>query len=153
MLPFYPKTRQASLRQVFLFAMVCLTVALPAAGALAAEETEGKEPEQKTRLIDRPAFDRITLDEANQNAVFEVSLLDLPNHQLPDPFPRSGVFDLRRLSDPSVPYQVPWTSIRKIDLYEQMLLDEAMQLTRAKNSWKPTSTSPFSTPIIPGFRD
>ncbi|MBL9163858.1 MAG: hypothetical protein JNL18_14095 [Planctomycetaceae bacterium] len=80
-------------------------------------------------LLERSPFDRITLDAANQNAVIETVVLDLPNRQLPNPLPTTGSLDIRRLSHPSIPYTVQWAAITKVELFEQMLLAEAERLT------------------------
>jgi hypothetical protein len=89
-------------------------------------------PAQPERLLDREPFDRITLNAENGHAQIETVLLDLPNRTVPDPFPTEGLLDIRRLRHPSIPYEVDWTSIEKIELYEQMLLQEAERLTATK---------------------
>ena len=35
------------------------------------------------RLVDRPPFDQVKLDEANHNAILQVEPLDLPNRRMP----------------------------------------------------------------------
>jgi tetratricopeptide (TPR) repeat protein len=81
------------------------------------------------RLLDRTPFDRIVLNAENQNAIIETVLLDLPDRQLPSPLPREGSLELHMLSQPSIPYALAWASIARIELYEQILLDEAKRLT------------------------
>jgi hypothetical protein len=83
------------------------------------------------QLIDRTPFDRVTLNAANGNAVIETVLLDLPEHKVPDPLPTSGSFQLRQISQPSVAYAVEWQDVAKIELYEQLLMEEALRLTSA----------------------
>lgn len=83
------------------------------------------------RLIERPPFDRVTLDAANGNTVIETVLLDLPERRLPDPLPNSGTLTLHQLSNPSIPYEVQWSAVAKIELFEQMLLAEGTRLTAA----------------------
>jgi hypothetical protein len=80
-------------------------------------------------LLERSPFDRITLDEANQNAVIETVILDLPERKVPNPLPTTGSLMIRRLSHPTIPYTVQWASITKVELFEQMLLAEAERLT------------------------
>ncbi|HMP07944.1 MAG TPA: hypothetical protein PJ982_16460, partial [Lacipirellulaceae bacterium] len=80
------------------------------------------------RLLDRTPFDRITLNADNDHAVLEVVLLDLDPRQAPDPLPSSGTLEIRLLSQPSAPYTVAWSAIARVELYEQMLLDEAQRL-------------------------
>jgi hypothetical protein len=86
------------------------------------------------RLIDRSPFDRITLDAANNGAVIEALLLELPERRVPDPLPREGKLALRQVSQPSIPYEVAWAAVAKIELYESMLLDEARRLVTAGQS-------------------
>ncbi len=81
------------------------------------------------RLLDRPAFDRVTLNAANGGAIIETVLLDLPDREVPDPLPQTGSLELYQLSQPSFPYAVSWADVAKIELYEQMLLAEAKRLT------------------------
>lgn len=80
-------------------------------------------------LLERSPFDRITLNEVNQNAVIETVILDIPDRKVPDPLPMTGALEMRRLSHPTIPYTVQWESITKIELFEQMLLEEAKRLT------------------------
>ncbi|MGI9430221.1 MAG: ABC transporter substrate-binding protein [Bythopirellula sp.] len=94
---------------------------------------EQAEPARRTRLLDQPPFDRITLTDALGKQTIDTQLLDLPNRRLPDPLPRDGSIQLRRLSDPSVLYNLTWSSIARIELYEQLLLQEASRLVAAKN--------------------
>ena len=82
----------------------------------------------ETPLIDQLPFDRIVLNEANGNVAIDVQLLDLPNRQVPNPFPENGSLELRRLSDPSTIYSVTWSDIGKIQLYEYLILEEAERL-------------------------
>lgn len=97
----------------------------------AVAETAAEAPELPLRLLDRDPFDRITLDAANASAVIETVLLDMPDRRVPDSLPTEGSLKLRRLSHPSIPYEVDWSAIDKIELYEQMLLAEAERLTAA----------------------
>lgn len=80
--------------------------------------------------IDRPPFDRLILNAANNNAKVDVVLLELPKRQLPNPLPESGTLDVKRLSQPSTTYQVLWSTIERVELYEHMVLDEAVELSR-----------------------
>lgn len=89
--------------------------------------------EKPTRLLDRQPFDRITLNAANGGELIDTLLLEFPNRRVPNPLPTSGNLELRRLSEPSVLYNLPWSSIAKIELYEQLLLNEAISLVKARN--------------------
>ena len=81
------------------------------------------------RLIEQLPFDRITLDDKNDNVVLEVQTLDLPDRLVPDPFPKKGKLTLRLLDNLDEEYEVQWYSIAKVETFEQMVLDEAKQLT------------------------
>ncbi len=85
-------------------------------------------------LIDRQPFDRVTLNAANEGAVLDTVLLDLPSRQVPDPLPTSGKLELRQLDNPSVAYTVDWSAIEKVTLYEALILEEAERLANAGNS-------------------
>ena len=102
--------------------LLFLAIALPAT----AEEAP-------TRLLDLQPFDRITLNAANGNEKIDALLLDLPNRAVPKPFPTEGSLELRRRSEPSVLYTLPWSSIGRVELYEQLLLAESISLTKAKD--------------------
>jgi tetratricopeptide (TPR) repeat protein len=126
---------------LWLLLIACATTARPpaqaqeAAAEVADSEAAGNESannesvEIAVPLLERPPFDRLTLNGANQNAVIETVIIDFPNRQVPDPFPASGSLDIRRLSHPSIPYQVQWSAIAKVELFEQMLLAEGERLT------------------------
>lgn len=105
-------------------------------------------------LLERSPFDRITLDASNDNAVIETVLLEFPNRRLPNPIPTSGTLEIRRLSHPSIPYAVQWSGIAKIELFEQMLLAEAEQLTAAGKFSEAFNYLAFLTtnyPSLPGL--
>jgi len=83
------------------------------------------------RLIDRLPFDRITLDDKNENAVLDVQTLDLPGRLVPDPFPKTGKLTVKLLDNLDETYEVQWYSIAKVETFEQMILDEAKGLVGA----------------------
>lgn len=90
-------------------------------------------------VIDRLPFDRVTLNTANDNLAIDVQLLNLPERTVPTPLPTDGSLSLRRLSDPSNLYDVSWTDISKIELYEQLILNEARDLitgNRLKDAYR-----------------
>lgn len=84
--------------------------------------------EDETRLIDKKPFDRIVLNAANKSQVLDVSPLDLPNREVPSPFP-GGKLQVRLLNRPAQLYDVQWSDIAEIQLYEDMLIAEANELT------------------------
>ena len=82
------------------------------------------------RLVDRPPFDQVILDEANDNAVIDVAPLDFPGRR--PPAQPSGKLKVEWLNKPGEPIEIPWQNISRIRLYEEMLLEEARRLTAAK---------------------
>jgi len=88
------------------------------------------EDEGEVRLLDRQAFDRITLNAANQHAKIDVQLLEFPDRKVPDPLPESGTLEVRRLSEPSVVYSLNWSAVAKIQQFEDLLLEEAENLVK-----------------------
>ncbi len=107
----------------------CLLVAtvLGQTSHLAAQE------ESPTRLLDLQPFDRITLKASHNREIIDTLLLELPGRKLPAPYPDAGKLELKRVSEPSVLYSVPWKAIEKIEFYEHLLLAKAGELTAQKN--------------------
>lgn len=95
------------------------------AGQLVRAQEEAAQP-----IVDRTPFDRVTLNAANQNAVIDAQLLELPDRKVPEPLPTSGQLQLRRLNDPSTLYEIAWSDIAKVELYEQLVLAEAVDYLR-----------------------
>lgn len=78
-------------------------------------------------LYEQEPFDRITLNAANEGAVLEVEPLDLPDRRVPEKPKPGDKLRVRLLSRPGVEYEVPWQSIEKVELFEQMVLAEAVR--------------------------
>jgi len=76
-------------------------------------------------LYEEEPFDRITLNATNQNAVLDVRRLTLPDGVVPDPLPKSGNLVVELLDRPGRTYQIPWFTIVKVELFEQMVLADA----------------------------
>ena len=103
-------------------------------GMLATQSpSHAQTPPKQQRLLDRQAFDRITLTPASGGDVIDTLLLDLPGRRVPNPLPSEGALELRRLSEPSVLYKVPWNSVARVEFFEGMLLQEALTLAKAKD--------------------
>ncbi len=83
-------------------------------------------------LFEQEPFDRITLDKANENAVLTVKPLDLPERKVPDPLPQSGKLIIRLVEQPDTAYELLWRSVEKVELFEQVVLEEARKLAQAK---------------------
>ncbi|NOZ40948.1 MAG: hypothetical protein GXP24_12090 [Planctomycetes bacterium] len=114
-------------------AIAFFTLSVSDLPSMAADPSPESATEPLARLLDQQPFDRVTLNAANGNEVIDTLLLDLPNRSVPNPLPADGSLELRRLSEPSVLYTVPWNSIARIELYEQLLLAEAIKLATAKS--------------------
>ncbi len=82
-------------------------------------------------LYEQDPFDQVTLDENNRNAVLKVLPLDLPNRQVPEKHAPGDVLVIRIADQPEKKFEVAWDSIKKVVLFEQMLLDKAGELDRA----------------------
>jgi ABC-type transport system substrate-binding protein len=81
-------------------------------------------------MIDRAPFDRIALDDKEQS-LWEVELLDLPNRKVPEQPRASSKLRVRLLSRPGEEFDVKWGDIERVELYEQLVLQEAAQLVAA----------------------
>jgi tetratricopeptide (TPR) repeat protein len=108
------------------------------------------------RLLDRPPFDRITLDAANQGVVIDVLPLDLSGRRVPQPLPTQGALKLRRMVDPSLEYSLSWESIARIELYEQLLLAEVEELLKVEEmggAFEVLSLLHKNYPSLPGLQE
>ena len=100
-----------------------LAVALSQRSGLGQESAPG-------RLMDQPPYDILSLDKASESKVYKVYPVQLPGRRIPEkPKPTEK---LRvRLVDTGEEYDVAWQHIEKLELYEQMVLEEVRQLTSA----------------------
>ena len=101
-------------------------MALAAALLALAGFTSAQEP-LKQRIIDRPPFDRLTLDKMNENKVLIIRPLALPGRRLPDKPKPTDKLRIQVLDD-AQEYEVQWQNVERLELYEQMVLAEAAQL-------------------------
>lgn len=81
------------------------------------------------RLLDQRPFDQIVLNAANGNSALSVFPLEFPNRVVPYPFP-GGKLQVRLLDRPAQLFDVQWSDIAEIRLFEAMLLEEATRLTK-----------------------
>ena len=108
------------------------TAAQPEETAAQAEETVEPPAEEFEDLLDRDPFDRITLDESNEGQVIEVLPIDFPERKIPESRRPSQKIRVRLLEAPESEFEVAWHNIEKIELYEQLVLEQAQRLARAK---------------------
>jgi len=87
------------------------------------------EPAKEIPLLEREPFDRVTLDAANKNAVLEVFPLPFPGRRKPS-YPGGPNLTVRLLEDERE-YEVRGQNIARIDLFEELLLQEAERLRDA----------------------
>ncbi len=100
---------------------VCLAAWLAGVGPASAAEP----------LYQLDPYDQITLDKDNDNAVLKVRTLDLPDRLVPkQPAPEEKL-KVRLLDQPDKEFEVQWKAIVKVELFEQMVLNEANQLVKA----------------------
>jgi tetratricopeptide (TPR) repeat protein len=85
---------------------------------------------QQPRLLDRPPFDRVILNEANDNALLDVKPLDLPQRPLTT-LPTEGKLTLQLLDRPLESFEVDWADVARVLIHEQILLEEARRLATA----------------------
>jgi tetratricopeptide (TPR) repeat protein len=89
-----------------------------------------QEPSPKERLFDRTPFDQITLKEGGKP--LEVMPLKLPQRPL-TAVPAEGALIVRLLDRPTEEFEVSWSNVARVRIFEELLLDEAKRLTAARN--------------------
>ena len=88
----------------------------------------------QTPLYEQRPFDRVTLDEMNDNLVLDVLPLndEFPDRKLPEKLPTSGKLIVEPINEPGTEYECYWRSIAKIELFEQLILNEVNGLVKQK---------------------
>ncbi len=79
-------------------------------------------------LYEQDPFDQITLDQANGNAVLKVKPLDLTARRVPAKPDAAGKLVIRLVDRPEKKYEVAWGAIKRVELFEDMLLAKANEL-------------------------
>ncbi len=77
---------------------------------------------------EREAFDRLTFNDANENAVLEVLPLELPGGVVPESPPAGEWLRFRLVDRPQHLFETPWTALVKVERYPDLLLQEAQAL-------------------------
>ncbi len=83
----------------------------------------GSAQEPVVRLMDQAPYDVLTLDRANDNKIFKVAPLRLPNRRVPENPKRTDKLRVKLLEDEQE-YDVAWANIAKLELYEQLVVAE-----------------------------
>jgi Flp pilus assembly protein TadD len=108
-----------------------LQIALPLTLCLAAWMAGIGPASAAEPLYQLDPYDQITLNKDNDDAVLKVRTLDLPDRQVPkQPDPQEKL-KVRLLDQPDKEFEVQWKAIVKVELFEQMVLNEASQLVKA----------------------
>lgn len=85
---------------------------------------------QQPRLFEAEPYDLVKLDDANEGAELKVRPIQFPNRRLPaKPKPSEKV--RVKLLDDARDFDIAWQNIKRIDLFENMVLQEAVKLASA----------------------
>ncbi len=93
---------------------------------LIASAAPAQKPDQES-LFDRRPFDQITLKDRK---VIEVMTLELPQRPLVN-VPAEGSLTVRLLDRPTEEFEVSWSDVARVRIFEELLLDEARRLAAA----------------------
>lgn len=85
-------------------------------------------PPSKQNILDRTPYDLITLNQANGGAKLEVLPLKLPQRPLVN-VPREGKLKVRLVDRPTEGFEVAWSNIERVLVFEQVLMTEAQRLS------------------------
>jgi tetratricopeptide (TPR) repeat protein len=107
--------------------VIAFTNCMAAARVGAAEETA---PPVAVRIIDRPPFDQLLLKGTAGHEPVNVEPLQLPQRPLVT-VPVEGTLRVRVLDRPGEEFQVNWSDVAGVRVYEELLLAEARRLSEA----------------------
>lgn len=82
-------------------------------------------------LLEEEPFDRITLNEQNDNAVLRIEPLPQSVRRRVSSLRPSDKLTVRLLDQPEKVYEIQWHSVAKLELFEQIVLAEASRLVGA----------------------
>jgi ABC-type transport system substrate-binding protein len=83
-------------------------------------------------LYDQEPYDEVTLDAANSNEVVKIQPLKTLNRQPPPRGNPTEKLVVRTVKEPDKEYAILWKSITKVELFEQLVLNKAMELVGDK---------------------
>src|SRR5687768_6913708 len=109
--------------------VIALTICIAFADVRAAEETS---PPVAVRIIDRLPFDQLILKGAGGREPLDVEPLTLPQRPLVA-VPVEGTIRVHLLDRPGEEFQVNWSDVAAVRVYEELLLAEAKRLTEASD--------------------
>lgn len=120
-------------RRLALAAAVVGALAAWHAGARpAACQEESTDADAGVPLFEREPYDEIVLDDEAKTVV-QVMPLDLPDRRVPDKdsLKKTDKLVAKKLDDPTEEYEILWKDIAEVRLFEQMVLQQAVDLVRA----------------------
>src|SRR6266404_9312612 len=79
------------------------------------------------RLMDQPPFDILTLDKTNDSKVYKIYPVRLPGRKIPEKPKPTDKIRVKLLEDEQE-YDIAWSHISKLELYEQMIVAEIQKL-------------------------
>jgi tetratricopeptide (TPR) repeat protein len=120
---FYTLTCQARLWTVYSAASFLLCF-VP--GAIYSAENPA--PASASRIVDRDAFDQLILKRGDGQSTLEVWPLELPRRPLAA-VPSEGAIRVRLVDRPGEEFEVSWSEVASVRVYEELLLAEAQRLT------------------------
>lgn len=100
----------------------------PGAPAPADAQAKPAAPAKKIPLYDREPFDLVTLDEENKNAQLEVFPIEVPGGRRPFAPSADTRLTIRLLDNEDEEYEILGRSIRKVELFEELLVNEGNRL-------------------------
>ncbi|HYW81019.1 MAG TPA: ABC transporter substrate-binding protein, partial [Thermoguttaceae bacterium] len=150
--PFHPLT---SLVRNLIGLLAIGLCAMGACGAVSVVATAADAPAaDELPLYEQTPYDQITLDAANKSEVLKVQRIDFPGRQVPPPESRTGKLTVHFLDDSATEYVVYWRSIKKVELFEQLILTRANELAEARQFEEAYDYFDFlhnSYPNLPGL--
>jgi tetratricopeptide (TPR) repeat protein len=87
-------------------------------------------PAVKQKLLERRPFDVVILTKAAGGSTLEVQTISLPQRPLTT-LPKSGLLKVRVLDRPTEDFEIGWTSVAQVKVYEQQLMEEGLRLSAA----------------------
>jgi tetratricopeptide (TPR) repeat protein len=107
---------------------IVLSIGILPVAVLAAEDAS---PAAAVRIIDRTPFDQLILKRGSGGESLDVEPLTLPQRPLAA-VPVEGTLRVRLLDRPGEEFEVEWTDVAGVRVYEELLLAEARRLTEAQ---------------------
>ncbi len=86
---------------------------------------------QEAKLFEQEPFDVVTLNAQNQGRVLKTFPLALPGRRIPTNPNPNATLRIRMLNNPDEEFDLAWRGVEKIELFEERVLLEARQLTKA----------------------